>query len=209
MGENPNSIVDVFYGKYLGAEIAGEKVQEDLEGYVFKITGGIDKEGFGMKQGVMTHKRVRLLIRPGESCFRGYGRRKGERRKKSVRGCEVSPEIAALNLVIVKEGYIPIPGLTDTEIPNLHGPKRATKLRKLLHLSKEDDIIANVREATLGRSHDTEKKKFVKIQRLVTPLTIQRKRARIAFKKNRFEKSHSKLANYHQLLLSQKRSKKM
>merc|ERR1712187_708052 len=109
---------------------------------------------------------------------------------------------------IVKEGHIPIPGLTDTEIPNLQGPKRATKLRKLLHLSKEDDIIANVRKATLGRSHDTGKKKFVKIQRLVTPLTWERKRARMAFKKNRFEKSHSKLANYHQLLLHEKQTKK-
>jgi hypothetical protein len=40
----------------------------------------------------------------GTSCFRGYGRRDGERRRKSVRGCIVSPDLSVLNLVIVKQG---------------------------------------------------------------------------------------------------------
>lgn len=57
-----------------------------------------------MKQGVLTNGRVRLLMSPGDKCFRGYGRRKGERRRKSVRGCVVSQDIAVLNLVIVKRG---------------------------------------------------------------------------------------------------------
>lgn len=40
--------------------------------------GGQDKQGFAMKQGVLTNGRVRLLMTPGDQCFRGYGRRKGE-----------------------------------------------------------------------------------------------------------------------------------
>lgn len=40
----------------------------------------------------------------GTSCFRGHGRRNGERRRKSVRGCIVSPDLSVLNLVIVKQG---------------------------------------------------------------------------------------------------------
>lgn len=44
-----------------------------------------------MKQGVMTTKRVRLLLRKGSSCYRQ--RRKGERKRKSVRGCIVSGDI--------------------------------------------------------------------------------------------------------------------
>lgn len=57
-----------------------------------------------MKQGVLTPGRVRVLMSPGDSCFRGYGRRNGERRRKSVRGCIVSPDLSVLNLVIVKKG---------------------------------------------------------------------------------------------------------
>ena len=40
--------------------------------------GGNDKQGFGMKQGVLTNQRVRLLMSPGQQCFRGHGRRTGE-----------------------------------------------------------------------------------------------------------------------------------
>ena len=71
---------------------------------MFKIMGGQDKEGFPMKQGVLTNGRVRLLMAPGDKCFRGYGRKKGERRRKTVRGCIVSNELAVLNLMITKNG---------------------------------------------------------------------------------------------------------
>lgn len=76
----------------------------------------------------------------GTSCFRGYGRRDGERRRKSVRGCIVSQDLSVLNLVIVKKGDSDLPGLTDIEKPRMRGPKRASKIRKLFNLSKEDDV---------------------------------------------------------------------
>ena len=76
----------------------------------------------------------------GTPCFRGYGRRNGERRRKSVRGCIVSHDLSVLNLVIVKKGENDLPGLTDTEKPRMRGPKRASKIRKLFNLSKEDDV---------------------------------------------------------------------
>ena len=80
---------------------------QEYKGYIFKIMGGQDKQGFGMKQGVLVPGRVQLLMAPGDSCFRGFGRRKGERRRKSVRGCIVSPDLSVLNLVIVKKGAPP------------------------------------------------------------------------------------------------------
>ncbi len=61
---------------------------------MFKIVGGQDKQGFAMKQGVLCNTRVKLLMTPGDSGFRGYGRRDGERRRKSVRGCIVGQDIA-------------------------------------------------------------------------------------------------------------------
>jgi small subunit ribosomal protein S6e len=95
---------------------------------VFKIMGGQDKQGFPMRQGVLTNLRVRLLMSPGDQCFRGHGRRNGERRRKSVRGCIISSDLSVLNLVIVKKGEKDLPGLTDEEKPRMRGPKRASKV---------------------------------------------------------------------------------
>uniref|UniRef100_A0A7N0TDM1 40S ribosomal protein S6 n=1 Tax=Kalanchoe fedtschenkoi TaxID=63787 RepID=A0A7N0TDM1_KALFE len=111
-----------FYDKRISQEVSGDALGEEFKGYVFKIMGGCDKQGFPMKQGVLTPGRVRLLLHRGTPCFRGYGRRNGERRRKSVRGCIVSQDLAVLNLVIVKKGENDLPGLTDTEKPRMRGP---------------------------------------------------------------------------------------
>jgi hypothetical protein len=42
---------------------------QEFKGYVFKITGGCDKQGFPMKQGVLTPGRVRLLLHRGSFFF--------------------------------------------------------------------------------------------------------------------------------------------
>ncbi|VDM32157.1 unnamed protein product [Toxocara canis] len=73
-----------------------------MQGYILRITGGNDKQGFPMKQGVLTNGRVRLLLSKGHSCYRS--RRAGERKRKSVRGCIVDANLSALALVIVKKG---------------------------------------------------------------------------------------------------------
>jgi len=91
-----------------------------------------------MKQGVLLPYRVKLLLADGHSCYRT--RRTGERRRKSVRGCIVGPDIAVLSLVIVKQGDADVPGLTDVVLPKRLGPKRATKIRKFFNLGKKDDV---------------------------------------------------------------------
>jgi len=48
----------------------------------------------------------------GHSCYRI--RRTGERKRKTVRGCVVGPDIRVLSVTIVKKGESEIPGLTDT-----------------------------------------------------------------------------------------------
>lgn len=132
--------VRVFYDKRMGQEVPGDTVGDEFKGYIFKITGGNDKQGFPMKQGVMHPTRVRLLLSDGHSCYRP--RRTGERKRKSVRGCIVGPDLAVLSLVVVKQGDSEIPGLTDVTHPKRLGPKRATKIRKFFGLSKEDDVCA-------------------------------------------------------------------
>ncbi|KAL6499123.1 40S ribosomal protein S6 [Orobanche hederae] len=184
-----------FYDKRISQEVNGDPLGQEFRGYVFKIMGGCDKQGFPMKQGVLT---------PGTPCFRGFGRRNGERRRKSVRGCIVSQDLSVLNLVIVKKGDNDLPGLTDTEKPRMRGPKRASKIRKLFNLSKEDDVrkYVNTYRRTFTTKNGKKVSKAPKIQRLVTPLTLQRKRARIADKKKRIAKAKSEAAEYQKLLAS-------
>lgn len=40
----------------------------------------------------------------------------------------------------MKKGDNDLPGLTDVEKPRMRGPKRASKIRKLFNLSKDDDV---------------------------------------------------------------------
>ena len=58
----------------MGSEIDGAVMGDDYKGYVFKITGGNDKQGFTMKQGIMVNGRVRILFKgkrksPADLCF--------------------------------------------------------------------------------------------------------------------------------------------
>jgi small subunit ribosomal protein S6e len=115
----------------------------------------------------------------------------------------ISPDLSVLNLVIVKQGENAIPGLTDREVPRMRGPKRASKIRKLFNLSKDDDVRKYVNtyrrsfESKNGKKHS----KAPKIQRLVTPVTLQRKRARAAASKARFEKGKAEAQEYHKVLV--------
>jgi ribosomal protein S6E (S10) len=146
----------VFYEKRMSQEVPADSIGDEWKGYVFRITGGNDKQGFPMKQGVLVPFRVRLLLSDGHSCYRT--RRNGERRRKSVRGCIIGPDIAVLSLVIVKQGEQEIPGLTDTVLPKRLGPKRATKIRKFFNLSKEDDV----RQYVVRREVTSKKKENAK-----------------------------------------------
>merc|ERR1711879_1043957 len=93
----------------------------------------------------------------GMSCYRE--RRSGCRKRKSVRGCVVGPDLAVLSLVVAKKGAEDLPGLTDDQKPRRLGPKRASNVRKFV-----------------VRREAGKKKKAPRIQRLVTPSLLQRKR---------------------------------
>ena len=71
----------------------------------------------------------------------------------------------------------------------MRGPKRASKIRKLFNLSKDDDVrkYVNTYRRKIVKGDKTHSK-APKIQRLVTPLTLQRKRRRRAIKRERINK---------------------
>jgi len=187
------------YDKRMSHEVEGEVLGEQFKGYIFRISGGNDKQGFPMKQGVLTNQRVRLLLSDGHSCYRI--RRRGERKRKSVRGCIVSGDLSVVNLVVVKKGEQEIPGLTDKYIPKRLGPKRATRLRKLFNLSKDDDVRKVVIRRQIVKDGKKPVTKAPKIQRLITPDRLQRKRRLRAVKRQRWERSTALAKEYNEKLV--------
>ncbi|XP_055845555.1 40S ribosomal protein S6 [Episyrphus balteatus] len=198
----------IFYEKRMGTQVEADVLGDEWAGYVLRISGGNDKQGFPMKQGVLTHGRVRLLLKKGHSCYRP--RRTGERKRKSVRGCIVDANMSVLALVIVRKGAKEIPGLTDTTVPRRLGPKRASKIRKLYNLTKEDDVRRFVvRRPLPAKDNKKATSKAPKIQRLVTPVVLQRKRRRLAIKKKRQTASKEAAADYAKLLAQRKKESKV
>lgn len=203
-----------FYDKRMGAEVDGEFLGEEYKGLTFQITGGNDKQGFPMMQGVLKNSRVRLLFSKGMPCYRE--RRKGMRKRKSVRGCIVGPDLAIVNLKVTKTppGTAAIEGLTDGASVKRLGPKRASKLRKMFDLEKKDDVKKFVVAREIMKKDDPEKVRYTKrpkIQRLITKRSLQRKRFRknSAVKKiiqNRdLTKAYKEKMHEHKIAMKEKR----
>jgi small subunit ribosomal protein S6e len=72
-----------------------------LSGYKLRITGGSDKNGFPMKKDVEGPRRIKSLLSGGLG-FKP--RRKGQRRRKTVRGNTISDDIVQINTVVVEKG---------------------------------------------------------------------------------------------------------
>jgi small subunit ribosomal protein S6e len=89
----------IFIGKRIGDTVDASPI--GLKGYELLITGGSDKDGFPMRKDIHGRVRKRVLL----SSPPGYRpKRKGVRRRKMVRGNEITPEIVQINTKIVKKG---------------------------------------------------------------------------------------------------------
>jgi len=196
----------IFYDKRISDEVVADSLGDEFKGYVFKITGGFDKEGFAMKQGVLLNHRTRLLLDGSSGHF--VPRRDGERRRRSVRGCIAGPDLSLINLVITKRGPNDIPKLTDkaSDKPSTRGPKRANHIRAVWGLSKGEDVRKFVvRRKIAGKNGKPDFFKSPKIQRLITPESRSRKRRALNLKKKRFEKKTTEATEY-QKLIAQRRA---
>nr|ADD38318.1 40S ribosomal protein S6 [Lepeophtheirus salmonis] len=191
-----------FYEKRMSQELPIDFIGDEWKGYVARITGGNDKQGFPMKQGVLTNGRVKLLLSKGHSCYRP--RRKGERKRKSVRGCIVDSNLSILNLIVVTKGINEIDGLTNESKPRLLGPKRASKIRKMFNLTKEDNVCSYVIRHDKKLKDGRVRSIAPKIQRLVTPMRLQRKRHLVAVRRRRYENKKKAVAEYSKLISAKK-----
>jgi len=211
-GQNLPLVVDdehklaVFMGKRLGTEVPADSLGDGWKNYVVKITGGNDKDGFAMKQGILIAGRTRILMCEGHSTYRP--RRSGERKKKSVRGAVVGHDIAALALCVVKQGDAPIEGLTNEKKPRRRGPKRATRIRKLFNLTKKDDprryVVLYTRKIEKGGKVHY---KTPRIQRLVTDVRLRRKRVFKTEKIEAWKRTRTGKAEYVKLLETLKKKR--
>lgn len=188
--------VSIFYDKRMGAEVVGDNLGEEFKGYIFKVTGGQDRDGFPMKQGIMVKGRVRILLEDikDQKCYRPH--RSGARQRKSVRGCIVGGDINVLALSIVKKGDKDIEGLTSASIPRRLGPKRANKIRKLYKLEKTDDVRRYVVRRNITKEGKKQRQKAPRIQRLITAERLRRKRVYRSERLAKVKRNQAALAAY-------------
>jgi len=90
-------------GKKIGDEFPGDWI--GLEGYTLLITGGTDKDGFPMHPAIhgAVKKKVLLSAPPGF-----HPKKKGQRKKKTVRGNTISADIVQINVKVIKKGSKPL-----------------------------------------------------------------------------------------------------
>ncbi|MDE1871493.1 MAG: 30S ribosomal protein S6e [Candidatus Micrarchaeota archaeon] len=74
-----------------------------LSGYKLRITGGSDKSGFAMNRSISGAIKTKILERAGRA-----GKRKGQYRRRTVRGSMVSNDTELVNTVIVEYGDRPV-----------------------------------------------------------------------------------------------------
>jgi small subunit ribosomal protein S6e len=117
-------------GKKIGDEFNGDII--GLPGYVLKITGGSDKDGFPMHPDVEGIGRKRILL-AGPPGF--HPRLKGERRRKTVRGNTISEDIVQINCKVVKRGEKPLEELVPKK------PKEEKAEKKVEEKPKEEKRV--------------------------------------------------------------------
>ena len=105
-GKGMSKLIEIDEKKF---RFEGMKIGEIIKGgligfpnYEFEITGGSDSSGFPMRKDVHGPVKKKILVSK-----RGIGykpRRQGERKRRTVRGNEVTFDMTLINLKVVKYG---------------------------------------------------------------------------------------------------------
>ena len=90
-------------GKNIGDVVSGDIT--GMAGYTLKVTGGTDKDGFAMRNDLPGPARRKVLVAGGV----GYAPpADGVKKRKAMRGREISSDIAQINTVIEEYGPKPM-----------------------------------------------------------------------------------------------------
>jgi small subunit ribosomal protein S6e len=92
-----------FVGKKIGEEVDGGPV--GLAGYRMRITGGTDRVGTPARKDIPGMARRKVLLSGGRGFHPVH---EGERRRKSVRGSEITGDFVQINAVVSAWGEKPL-----------------------------------------------------------------------------------------------------
>lgn len=147
------------FSKLIGKEI-GEQIEGDnigLSGYQLEIKGGSDEEGFPMRADVKGEGRTKPLLSNGS----GYTpTKKGERRRKTVRGNKISKNIAQLNLTVKEEGEKSIEKILGLETEE--SEEEQAEEEEEMKEEKEEDEEEKEEESVEEEETDQEQEKTAK-----------------------------------------------
>ena len=187
-----------FFDRRMGTEINGDLMGDDYKGYIFRITGGNDRQGFTMKQGILCAGRSRILFKKRGTTFRP--RRTGERKRKSVRGCITGPDLAVIALRIIKHGEKGIEGVTTVDYANRLGKKRRNRICRDFALDRKID---DVRKYVVTRKIEKGDKTFYKSPKIQRMISVKRLRRRVVNNRDKIrsvKNSAEKTVAYEALL---------
>lgn len=85
-------------GRKVGEVIDGAALK--LSGYKLKITGGSDKDGFPIRPNIHGGVRVGAILSEGVGF---HSTRKGDRKRKTVRGNIITDSIVQINMKVVEK----------------------------------------------------------------------------------------------------------
>ncbi len=110
-----------FVGHAIGTEVDGEAA--GLTGYTLVITGGSDKDGVPMRGDLPGPGRRKVLVSGGI----GYHpKADGMRKRKTLRGAEVTADLVQVNAMVKEYGPKPIEEL----VPKTEGEGKKKKAEK-------------------------------------------------------------------------------
>jgi small subunit ribosomal protein S6e len=139
-------------GRKIGEIAPGDLL--GLNGYKLEITGGSDKQGFPMRRDIegTVRKKVLLSTPPGF-----HPERKGQRKRKSVRGNTISTEIVQVNMKIVEYGKKPVAELFGVKKEEAKESKEEAKPEK--EAEKEKPVEKEGTKKEEVKKEGTESKK--------------------------------------------------
>ena len=105
-GKGLSKLVEIDEKKF---RFEGMKIGDVIKGgllgfpnYEFQITGGSDSSGFGMRRDVHGPVKKKILVKKRGSGFKPT--RKGIKKRKTVRGNEITYDMSLINLKVIKYG---------------------------------------------------------------------------------------------------------
>jgi len=126
-------------GKKIGDKAKGDPF--GLAGYEVELTGGSDKDGFPMRRDVEGTGRKKIIL-SGPPGF--HPKKGGQRKRRSIRGNTISPQIAQINAKVVKAGSTPFEKLVPKKEgkeakPEEEKPKEEAKAKEEKPAEKKEE----------------------------------------------------------------------